>query len=132
MPSTSRRHCGSCSSAPIEKIHNETFNVGSNANNYQVKEVAEIIAGVFPGCQLSFGSLDSDNRSYRVNFDKIASVLGFEADWDVLAGAQQLRRIFEQIAMPEEIFQHRSFTRLKALKHLIDTSQIDDKFFWTY
>jgi nucleoside-diphosphate-sugar epimerase len=116
--------------APREKVHNEVFNVGSNSNNYRVREIAEIVAQVFPGCALSFGSLDSDNRSYRVNFDKIASVLGFTTDWDVLAGARQLRSVFEQIQMPEEIFNHRAFTRLKMLKHLIETKQIDDKFYW--
>ena len=118
--------------APRERVHNQTFNVGANAHNYQVKEVAEIIAAVFPGCQLSFGSLDSDNRSYRVNFDKIADVLGFAPEWDVEAGARQLRDVFEQIAMPDDIFNHRAFTRLKMLKHLIETGQIDDKFFWKY
>jgi nucleoside-diphosphate-sugar epimerase len=116
--------------APIEKVHNQIFNVGSTENNYQVKEIAEIVADVFPGCQLSFGSLDSDNRSYRVNFDKISSVLGYTTDWDVRAGAVQLRSVFEQVQMPDEIFNHRAFTRLKMLKHLIATSQIDDEFFW--
>ena len=116
--------------APIEKVHNQIFNVGSNDNNYQVKEVAEIVAEVFPGCQLTFGSLDSDNRSYRVNFDKINAVLGYTTDWDVLAGATQLRNVFERIQMPDDIFNHRAFTRLKMLKHLIETSQIDAEFFW--
>ena len=116
--------------APIEKVHNQIFNVGSTENNYQVKEIAEIVADVFPGCQLSFGSLDSDNRSYRVNFDKINSVLGYTTDWDVRAGATQLRAVFEQIQMPDDIFNHRAFTRLKMLKHLIATSQIDAGFFW--
>jgi hypothetical protein len=32
--------------------------------------------------------------------------------------------------MPDDIFNHRAFTRLKMLKHLIETSQIDDGFFW--
>ena len=116
--------------APIEVVHNQIFNVGSTENNYQVKEIAEIVADVFPGCQLSFGSLDSDNRSYRVNFDKITSMLGYTTDWDVRAGATQLRSVFEQVQMPDDMFNHRAFTRLKMLKHLIATSQIDAEFFW--
>lgn len=119
--------------ADRQLVHNQTFNVGDTKQNYQVKEIAEIVADVFPGCELSFGSQDSDNRSYRVNFDKINSVLpGFSCDWDVRRGAEQLRAVFEQIDMPPETFQHRAFTRLESLKHLIATSQIDDKFFWTY
>ncbi len=51
--------------APRDIVHNQIFNVGDTANNYRVKEIAEIIADAFPGCQLSFGDSGSDNRSYR-------------------------------------------------------------------
>ena len=61
--------------APRSVVHNQIFNVGSTAENYQVKEIAEIVAEVFTGCQLSFGKSDGDNRSYRVCFDKIHSTL---------------------------------------------------------
>jgi len=117
--------------APREVVHNETFNVGDTSHNYQVREIAEIVAGVFPGCELSFGSLDSDNRSYRVNFDKINSALpGFACEWNVERCARQLRSVFEQLQMGEDIFNHRAFTRLKMLRHLIETQQIDERFFW--
>jgi nucleoside-diphosphate-sugar epimerase len=61
--------------APREAIHNEIFNVGKTSENYQVREIAEIVAEVFPGCDLVFGTSDGDNRSYRVSFDKIATHL---------------------------------------------------------
>jgi nucleoside-diphosphate-sugar epimerase len=57
--------------APQEAIHGQIFNVGSNEQNYRVREVAEIVGEVFTGCQVSFGSNGADNRSYRVSFDKI-------------------------------------------------------------
>lgn len=119
-------------SAPRETIHNEVFNVGSSAQNYQVRDIAEIVARTFPGCNLSFGTQGSDNRSYRVNFDKINSVLpGFKCDWDALKGAEQLRGIFERIDMSHETFEHRGFTRLKQLEYLLRTQQIDNNFFWS-
>ena len=37
--------------APRDVIHDQIFNVGSNLQNYQVREVAEIIADTFPGCR---------------------------------------------------------------------------------
>lgn len=43
--------------APREIVHNQVFNVGDNSQNYRVREIAEIIADVFPGCRLSFLSL---------------------------------------------------------------------------
>jgi nucleoside-diphosphate-sugar epimerase len=118
--------------APREAIHGETFNVGDTSNNYRVKEIAEIVAAAFPGCRLSFGAPSSDNRSYRVNFDKIHKHLpDFKCAWDAKRGAKQLYDLFKRIDMPAEVFQHRTFTRLKQLEYLIRTRQIDEQFFWT-
>jgi nucleoside-diphosphate-sugar epimerase len=118
--------------APREAVHREVFNVGDTRHNYRVREIAEIVARAFPACALSFGESGSDNRSYRVNFDKINSLLpGFSCDWDAERGARQLRALFERIDMSEGVFQWRGFTRLKALEHLIRTGQIDKDFYWT-
>ena len=117
--------------APKEAIHNEVFNVGDGAHNYRVKEVAEIVAAAFPGCTVSFGTNSSDNRSYRVNFDKIRKHLpGFQCEWDAKRGAAQLYTLFKRIDMTPEVFQFRTFTRLKQLEYLIRTQQIDGNFFW--
>ncbi|MDY6899393.1 MAG: SDR family oxidoreductase [Cyanobacteriota bacterium] len=117
--------------APRDIVHNQIFNVGDTANNYRVKEIAEFVAEAFPGCKLSFGDNASDNRSYRVSFEKINTVLpGFKCDWDARLGAKQLAEIFNQIDMTEEIFFSRGFTRLKQLEYLIRTQQIDKDFFW--
>ena len=56
--------------APRDIVHNQIFNVGDTAHNYQVKEIAQIVAEAFPGCQLSFERSGGDNRSYRVSFEK--------------------------------------------------------------
>ncbi|MBW4596499.1 MAG: SDR family oxidoreductase [Brasilonema angustatum HA4187-MV1] len=118
--------------APRDIVHNQVFNVGDTANNYRVKEVAEIIAQVFPDCKLSFGTQGADNRSYRVSFEKINTVLpGFKCDWNAQRGAQQLHDLFSQIDMNEEVFLSRGFTRLKQLEYLIRTQQIDKDFFWS-
>jgi nucleoside-diphosphate-sugar epimerase len=118
--------------APRDIVHNQIFNVGDTANNYRVKEVAEIVASVFTGCQLSFGDSGADNRSYRVSFEKINTMLpGFKCDWNAERGAKQLFDVFKQIEMTEETFLSRGFTRLKQLEYLIRTQQIDRDFFWS-
>ena len=119
--------------APRPAVHNQVFNVGHNEDNYRVREIAEIVAVTFPGCEVTMGSSGGDNRSYRVSFDKIHRELpGFSCDWNARAGAEQLREVFERIAMPDEIFQFRAFTRLKQLEFLIRTRQIDAEFYWRY
>ena len=118
--------------APVEAVANEVFNVGDTRHNYRVREIAEIVGEVFPKCAVSFGAPSSDNRSYRVAFDKIRKHLpGFECRWDARRGAEQLLELFKRVDMTDEVFQFRTFTRLKQLEYLIRTRQIDDNFFWT-
>lgn len=118
--------------APREVIHNEIFNVGDTAHNYTIKEIAEIVADVFSGCRLTFGKQGADNRSYRVSFDKIRNRLpDFKCDWTARRGAEQLHDIFRQVEMTPAMFNDRSFTRLKQLQYLLQTQQIDQKFFWS-
>ena len=117
--------------SPRDIVHNQIFNVGDTAQNYRVKQIAEIIADVFEGCKLSFGESGSDNRSYRVSFEKINTTLpGFKCEWNAELGAKQLYDLFKQIDMTEDIFLFRGFTRLKQLEYLIRTQQIDPDFFW--
>jgi nucleoside-diphosphate-sugar epimerase len=120
-----------CLEAPRDLVHNQIFNVGDNRENYQVKEIAEIVAQTFPGCKLTFGANNGDNRSYRVAFDKIhAKLPGFRCRHTAALGASQLRGIFERIGMTREVFEYRAFTRLNQLKYLIDTQQIDSDCYW--
>lgn len=117
--------------APREAVHNQVFNVGDTDHNYRVRQIAEIVGEVFPDCRVAFGSAGVDNRSYRVSFEKIRKHLpGFKCQWDARRGAQQLRDLFERIDMTAEMFQYRSFTRLKQLEYLMRTRQIDEHFFW--
>ncbi len=118
--------------APRQIVHNQIFNVGATAENYQVREIAHIVADTFPGCSVTFGSSDGDNRSYRVNFDKIYSILpGFSCQRNATLGARELLELFQGIKMSAETFRFRAHTRLKQLEHLIESGQIDEQFYWT-
>jgi nucleoside-diphosphate-sugar epimerase len=119
--------------APREVVHAEIFNVGSSRSNYQVREIAEIVGAEFPGCRVAFAEGGGpDTRSYRVDFSKIDDRLpGFRCDWDAARGAHELHRLFERIAMTEDVFRWRGYTRLKQIEYLLRTGQIDHDFFWT-
>ncbi len=118
--------------APRDIIHNQIFNVGDTAHNYQVREVAQIVADIFKGCQLSFGDNGADNRSYRVSFEKINKILpGFKCDWNAESGTQQFFDLFTLIDMNNDTFLFRGFTRLKQLEYLLRTQQINKDFFWS-
>ncbi len=118
---------------PKENINGQIINVGSNEQNYRVIEIAEIVAREFEGCTLSIGEPSADNRSYRVNFDKIKRVLpGFTCKWTAEMGAHQLHEMFEWIGMTPEIFRADPYTRLKMLTKYRSTGLLDDKLFWRY
>lgn len=120
-----------CLIAPEDAIRGKVFNVGQNSENYRVRELAQIIAEEFPGCTVTVGSSSGDNRSYRVNFDRIHHELpGFRCSYTARDGARQLRELFERIQMQPETYQFRAFTRLKQLKYLQGTNQIDGEFYW--
>jgi nucleoside-diphosphate-sugar epimerase len=117
--------------APRDAVHNEIFNTGSSVENYQVKEIARIVAEAFPGCSVTFGRSDGDNRSYRVCFDKIHSRLpGFQCHRNAATGATELHDLFQRIEMSLETFEFRAYTRLKQLQHLLHTGQIDEHLYW--
>jgi nucleoside-diphosphate-sugar epimerase len=119
--------------APKDAIHNEVFNVGRTDENFSIREIAEIVATVFPGCELTLGPSGGDHRSYRVSFEKIhESLPEFRCAWAAEAGAHQLRELFERVDMQKESFEFRAFTRLRQLEFLIRTNQIDDEFFWRH
>jgi nucleoside-diphosphate-sugar epimerase len=112
-------------------IHNQTFNVGSDSQNYQVRDIAQAVADVFPGCGLTFGDSGGDNRSYRVSFEKITKQLpGFSCDWDAARGAKQLHDVFEAIDLDAATFSGRGYIRLKQLEYLLRTQQLDAQLFW--
>jgi hypothetical protein len=80
----------------------------------------------------SVGPPSGDTRSYRVNFDRIHRELpGFKCRYSARDGVRQLRQLFERIEMQPETYQFRAFTRLKQLKYLLSTKQVDSDFFWT-
>lgn len=118
--------------APEEAVRGKVFNVGQNSDNYRVRELAQIVAEEFKGCEVTVGSSSGDNRSYRVNFDKIHRELpGFRCRYTARDGASQLHEVFARIQMERDTYEFRAFTRLKQLKYLRATGQIDEEFFWS-
>ena len=89
--------------APQDAVHGEIFNVGSEEQNYQIRQIAQIISDTVPGCSLTIGDSSADARNYRADFTKIHEQLpGFRCVWDVERGAKELIAVFDQIGFDEE------------------------------
>lgn len=113
---------------PVEKLRNEAFNVGVTEHNYQIRELAQIVAEVVPGCEVSFAEgAGPDKRSYRVNCDKIRRVLhGFEPQWDARKGAQSLYDAYKAQRLTLEEFEGPRYQRIGHIKKLIADDIIDE------
>ena len=76
--------------APFPLVKHETFNVGSNEQNYTIYQVGAIINQFVPAAQIVDQGADTDRRNYRVNFNKIRDILGFAPAWVVEEGVAQV------------------------------------------
>ncbi len=116
---------------PTERIHSQIINVGDTNSNYQIKDIAETIKKTFPGCTVSLNKDGVDKRNYRVNFDKIKTVLPrFSCKYDIAKGVQELLDIFTKANLSKEDFESRKYTRLKQIKYLKENNKINQSFFW--
>ncbi|MEZ5923176.1 MAG: SDR family oxidoreductase [Hyphomicrobiaceae bacterium] len=107
--------------APKEAVHNQAFNVGQSAHNYQIRDIAEIVAEVVPGCRIEYAE-DSgpDKRSYRVTFEKIAKALpAFKPQWDARKGAEQLYQAYLRSGLTLDEFEGPRYQRIAHIKQLI-------------
>ena len=113
--------------AQTEAIWNEAFNVGVTEHNYQIRELAEIVAEVVPGCEVSFAEgAGPDKRSYRVNCDKIQRVMpDFKPQWDARKGAQSLYEAYKAQNLTLEEFEGPRYQRIGHIKKLIADEIID-------
>lgn len=113
--------------APREVVHNEAFNVGQTAHNYRIRDIAEIVAQVVPGCRLDYAAdAGPDTRSYRVSFDKIAKALpAFKPQWDARKGAEQLYAAYSGSGLTLAEFEGPKFQRIGHIKHLMASGIID-------
>lgn len=117
--------------ADADTIATQRMNVGSSEQNYRVVDIARIVADEFPGCELSIGEPSSDNRSYKVNFDKIQKLMpDFECQWTAEKGAAQMHNLFKAIDMVPEVFQAAPYTRLKMLMKHKAAGLLTDDLFW--
>jgi nucleoside-diphosphate-sugar epimerase len=66
-----------CIEADITRVGNQVFNIGSDEQNYQIEEIARIVAGNFPAIEVRHDDRSLDVRDYRVTFRKAHDVLGF-------------------------------------------------------
>lgn len=117
--------------APRALVGGKAFNVGSDEQNYLVRDLAEILA-VVTGCDVELaGDASPDPRSYRVDFSALAEAFpDLVLDWDARRGAEELIGAYRSVGLTRDDFDGRSYVRLRQLRHLLDEHLVDAGLRW--
>ena len=117
--------------APWEVVHNEVFNVGRSSENYQIRDVAKLVAEIVPSCEIVFADeAAKDIRNYLVDFSKIENRLpGYAPHWSVAEGIRELYATFVD-EMTTAMFDGADYVRLRVLQELLGRGVLDDELRW--
>src|SRR5262249_35255055 len=118
--------------APRERVHNAAFNVGQSRENYQVADLARMVAETVPGSRVRYAPGGGpDPRCYRVNCDTLVATLpDFRPRFTVRDGIEQLYDAYRSAPLTEAEFADR-FVRLRHVRRLLDERRIDSALRWT-
>jgi len=118
--------------APQAVVHNQAFNVGRTADNYQIRELAEIVAETVPGSRVEYApDASPDKRNYRVDCSKIERLVpAFQPQWDARRGAQELYEAYRRVGLQPDEFEGPRYRRIHHIKQLIDAGRLDAQLYW--
>ncbi len=103
--------------ADAELVNGQIFNAGSNEQNIQIYDLAQLIAESInlPFNYEWYGS--PDKRSYRVSFNKIKETLNFKPQYTPKEGAKEVFKALKDERISED--DPRTIT-VKWYKHLLE------------
>ena len=121
-----------CLTAPSDVVHDQAFNVGRVGENYQIRDVANLVAEVVPDCEVAFAAgASSDTRDYRVDFSKIESQLpGYRPTWTLRAGIEELYEAYSRAGLSEADWAGDRYHRLRTIRALLDRGALDEELRW--
>jgi nucleoside-diphosphate-sugar epimerase len=119
--------------APRSAIHNQAFNVGTTTENYQIGELAEIVADIVPNCRIEYApDAGPDKRCYRVDCNYIArSLHGFKPQWTARRGVEELYESYAREGLTLEEFEGERYMRIAHVKKLIKDGDLGADLRWS-
>jgi len=121
-----------CAECPRELVHSQVFNVGSNQENYSVRELAEMVKAAHGNAQVEFTCEHNDSRSYHVLFDKLHNTLSGYLEFS-MTSEKGVSELFENLSSSHystEDHESGKFVRIKELKRLREQNQIDSELYF--
>ena len=75
-------------------VNFQTFNSGGEVNNFTKKMMVDLILKKIPNGNVNYTSGGGDPRNYKVSFEKVKNVLGFEPKYTLNDGIKELIESF--------------------------------------
>jgi nucleoside-diphosphate-sugar epimerase len=118
--------------APRETVHARAFNVGDSAENYLIRDVAELVGKVVGGTVTVASGAGADARNYRVSCARIArEVPSFRPQWTLRKGIEQLVEAYQRYGLQLDDLMGERHQRLKRINALAQAGRIDSALRWT-
>lgn len=107
-------------------------NVGSDAWNYQVKDLANAVAKIVPDVKVSINKDGQpDKRSYKVNFNLFKKLApDYQPKVNLTSSIKALKIGLEEMHFSDGNFRNSKFMRLKALKYLCSKEILNENLEW--
>ncbi len=118
--------------SPRDVVHNQVFNVGINSENYQMRQLADIVGKTVPNCEIKFADgAEPDKRNYRVDFTKYTNAFPrHRLKWNATEGARQIYESYRTIGLGKDEYEGPRYKRIAQLKLLLSTGQLDETLRW--
>jgi nucleoside-diphosphate-sugar epimerase len=118
--------------APVEKVHDQAFNVGQNEENFQIRQIADLVKDAVPGSTVRYAEGGGpDKRCYRVRFDKLPATLpDFKPRWSLRAGIEQLRDAYRRHGLRLEDFEGPKFIRIEKIREHLRAGRLGADLRW--
>jgi nucleoside-diphosphate-sugar epimerase len=119
--------------APVHLVHNQAFNNGADHLNYQIIELANIVAETVPGTLVEVhADAGADQRTYKASFEKIKRTFPkFSFRWNARTGAKELYDAYRHVGLAVDDYEGKRFVRLRWLQYLIESRSVDGSLRWS-
>jgi nucleoside-diphosphate-sugar epimerase len=116
---------------PRERVHDRAFNIGQTAENYLIRDVAEMVRELVGGTVTYAKGAGTDLRNYRVSCDLIAAeVPEFRPRWTVAKGIEELVEAYRRYGLTLDALTGWRHQRLKRITKLRADGLIDERLRW--
>lgn len=118
--------------APREALHGQVFNVGDDAENFRIRDVARMVQDAVPGSRLEIeDGVGADPRSYRVSFRRMRELLpDFRTTWTLSQGIAELRHAYASSGMCRADFEGPRHRRLLRIMESLARGAMDSTLRW--